>query len=141
MEQQQIEAERFTIRIRGCWRYGRAGGKIPQYPGIYFLFEAKKDGEKTVPIRLLFVGSADNVRDGILAFNRIFHPAKYLRHGNFLCYHTAAVPSAARERVMAAFIYTHKPPANDRYKYKFPFPPTWVQSEGKTVFLKENFTV
>lgn len=139
--QEHLKPDQFSVTIQGCWKYGEPDQDIPEYSGIYFLFEARPEADKAVPIRLLYVGTAENVREGILAFNHIFQPAKYVRYNNVLCYYTAAVEPVLRERVMAAFIYSHKPLANDRYKYKFPFAPTQVVSKGKTVFLKENFTV
>ncbi len=133
--------ESFQITIEGCWKEDNQNDQLPEYSGVFFVFEAKPTADRIVPLRLIYVGEAENVCDGILVFVRKFEQLKYLRHGNILCYHTAAVERNVRERVQAAFVYTHKPPANDRYKYRFPFAPTHILSKGKTGFLKEDFRV
>ncbi|MDZ4846385.1 MAG: hypothetical protein SH857_12635 [Chitinophagales bacterium] len=92
-------------------------------------------------MRLVYVGEAENVCDGILAFITTFEQFNYVRYGNTLCYHAAAVERDVRVRIQAAFVYAHKPPANNRYKYRFPFAPTHIISTGKTGFLKLNFAV
>lgn len=133
--------EKFVITINGCWKDDNLNKNMPEYSGIFFVFEAKPTADGLVPLRLIYVGEAENVRKGVLNFVRKFEEMKYLRHGNTLCYHAAEVQGNARERVQAAFVYTHKPPANDRYKYLFPFAPTHIKSKGKTGFLKSDFKV
>ena len=136
-----MAGESFCITIEGCWNKFDKSEQLPQYCGVFFVFEAKSTGDRIVPLRLLYVGEADNVCDGILSFLSKFEEFKYVRHGNLLCYHTAAVERDVRSRVQAAFIYAHKPPANDRYKYRFPFAPTHILSQGEIGFLKLDFAV
>ena len=132
----------FSIAIEGCWKdMEEENSQIPEYSGVFFVFEAKSAADGLVPLRLIYVGGAENVHDGILTFVKKFQQLRYLRYGNSLCYFTAAVDRNARERVQAAFIYAHKPPANNRYKYIFPFAQTHIISTGKIGFLKENFRV
>jgi hypothetical protein len=134
--------ETFRVNIEGCWKDKKNTWLLPRYAGLFFVFEAKPNGKNVTLLRLIYVGAADNVREGILVFRDNFDDTRFLREGNVLCYHAAAVEETAnRERIQAAFVYTHKPPANDRYKYRFPFPETNVVSEGKIGFLKQNFTV
>lgn len=132
--------ETFEITIEGCWKEEDAG-LLPEYTGVFFVFEAKLAYGRVSPLRLLYVGSAENVREGILSFAAQFEQMKFVRSGNMLCYQAAPVEKEVCERVMAAFIYIQKPPANERYKYKFPFATTQVISRGNTGFLKEKFTI
>jgi hypothetical protein len=137
-----MSEETFRINIEGCWTDEKFNEQIPRYPGLFFVFEAKPSAAGATLLRLIYVGAADKLREGITSFRKNFDSARYLREGNVLCYHSAWVADAAtRDRVSAAFIYAHKPPANDKYKYRFPFPETHVVCEGKIGFLKQDFIV
>lgn len=134
-----MSEQTFRINIEGCQK---SNDEIPRSPGLFFVFEAKPNHSGAILLRLIFVGSAEKLRDGIQAFRKDFDSARFLREGNMLCYHIAPIADAAtRERVQAAFIYAHKPPANDKYKYRFPYAETRVVSEGKIGFLKADFVV
>lgn len=131
----------FKITIEGLWREG-ARDTYPQYPGIFFVFEAKKDGRKLVPLKLVYVGAAGNVREGILSFMEQFNFPRYIRLENTVCFLTAQLNGQMEaQRILGAYIYAHKPPANDQYKYTFPFPDTRILSEGVTCFLKDDFRI
>lgn len=137
-----MATETFRVIIEGYWKDEKANDKLPRYPGLFFAFEARPNTSGVTLLRLIYVGASDKVRDGILAFRKNFDEVRFLREGNILCYHAAWVAEAAnRERMQAAFIYAHKPPANDKFKYRFPYAETRIITEGQMGFLKEDFTV
>jgi hypothetical protein len=81
------------------------------------------------------------VRDRIKNHEKWQDWKRYVRSGNELCFSYGYVESESRERVEAAFIFKHKPPANDECKDEFPFNTTTINRTGKTVLLQTTFIV
>lgn len=132
--------ETFCLTLHGYWR-NTSLETYPSYPGVFFVFEAKKNYGRVIPLKLLYVGEAEDVGkeiSGLLEENNMLK--HYIREANTVCFITAQVPEQ-RERVQAAYVYAHKPPANRRYKYVFPFHPTRIASQGVLTFMKDDFTV
>ena len=132
----------FELNILGYWR-DKNIICLPKLTGVYFVYETtyKRDDDALLFKRLLYIGEAEDVNERILKHEKYSDWLKYIRYGNELCYSMAQVENAYRERIEAAYIYEHKPPANEEYKNNFPFNKTHVKSSGETELLNIDFTV
>jgi len=132
----------FELNIFGYWR-DKNIICLPKQPGVYFVYETSynRDDDALSFQRLLYIGEADDVKDRILKHDKYSDWLKYIRFGNELCYSMVHVESTYRERIEAAYIYKHKPPANEEYKNNFPFNKTRVKSSGETELLNVDFTI
>jgi excinuclease UvrABC nuclease subunit len=137
-----MAAMTFKVNFDGYWRE-RNINDIPSNSGIYCVYECTYNSQNdTVSIqRLIYIGEAGDVRDRIQNHEKWQDWKRYVRSGNELCFSYGYVESESRERVEAAFIFKHKPPANDEYKDEFPFDTTTINATGKTALLQTNFTV
>ena len=132
----------FSIDFEGYWREGNISG-IPAKSGVYCVYECTYNEEKdTVSIhRLIYIGEAGDVRDRIKNHEKWEDWKRYVSNGNELCFSFGYVESENRNRVEAALIFKHKPPANEEYKNEFPFDTTTINASGRTALLSTNFTV
>ncbi|MBA7493792.1 hypothetical protein ES702_04357 [subsurface metagenome] len=136
-------AERkFNIEFDGYWRE-KNKGSVPSRSGVYCVYECtyNADTDKVSIHKLIYIGEAGDVNKRIADHEKWDEWKEYVRSGNELCFSFAYVESSDRDRVEAALIFKHKPPANDEYKDSFPFDKTTISSSGKTVFLNTYFTV
>lgn len=132
----------FKVDFEGYWRE-RNISSVPSNSGVYCVYECSYNSENdTVSIhRLIYIGEARDARDRIQNHEKWNDWKRYVGSGNELCFSHGYVESENRERVEAAFIFKHKPPANDEYKNEFPFDTTTINAIGKTALLHTNFTV
>jgi len=132
----------FELYIMGYWR-DKNIICLPKLPGVYFVYETtyNRDRDALLVKRLLYIGESEDVYERILKHEKYTDWLKYLRFGNELCYSMAQVENAFRERIEAAYIYEHKPPANEEYTDKFPFNKTRIKSTGDTELLKKDFAI
>ena len=132
----------FKVNISGYWR-DKDKITIPKHSGIYFVYEAAYiSNNNTLSIkRLIYIGESRNVNKMVLKHRKISKWLKFVNSGNELCYSVVHVESAYRTRIEAAYIYEHKPPANEEYKNNFPFNKTRIKSTGETELLNTDFTV
>ena len=61
--------------------------------------------------------------------------------GYEFCFSTAYISGLDMERILSAFIYHLKPPANTQYVDLFTYDPTTITATGKTALIKPHFTV
>jgi hypothetical protein len=131
-----------VIHIQGFWR-DQHKNDLKDSPGIFFVYEAKfnKTDQTVDLLHLIYIGDADNIRTGIL--NHESYPLwqKSLTPGNELCYAFAPVDSYYRERVKAAYILTHKPPANTNTNESFQYDKTTLVSTGSAALVDPVITV
>ncbi|MEI7661266.1 MAG: GIY-YIG nuclease family protein [Bacteroidota bacterium] len=132
----------FVLHISGYWRDQNRTG-LTRAPGLFFVYESRFDeGNQTVDLlRLIYAGEADNVRDRIMDHEKYPAWQGYLAPGNELCYAFAPVEFYYRERVRAAFIINHKPPANAGFEGFFPFDKTTLVCTGRTALIDPVITV
>lgn len=132
----------FELNIFGYWR-DKNIICLPKLPGVYFVYEASynRDTDALSFIRLIYIGEADNVNERILKHEKYSDWLKYIGYGSELCYSMVQVENAYRERIEAAYIYEHKPPANEKHIDKFPFNKTRIKSTSDTELLNKDFTI
>lgn len=135
-------AETFRVTINGYWDITNKE-ELPEYPGVYFVYETKPDAERKIFLfgRLIYIGEADNVRKIILSHEKFVAWLQTVRFGNEICFAAGKTEPLYSERIMAAYIFRHKPYLNDKYKFTFPFMPTRLVSRGKTKLLNTDFTL
>ncbi|MCD6222041.1 GIY-YIG nuclease family protein [bacterium] len=132
----------FKIEFEGYWRERNING-IPSHSGVYCVYECTYNANNdTVTIhRLIYIGESGNVNERIANHEKWSEWKRYVKSGNELCFSFAYVESSNRDRVEAALIFKHNPPANDEYKDSFPFDRTTISASGKTALLSTYFTV
>jgi|GEM_PF-435037 len=130
------------IHINGYWREQNKS-EIKKSPGLFFVYETHvKEGDDSLDLlRLIYIGEADNICATIAEPD--YHNAwqQHIRPGNELCYAFAQVDSYLRARVKAAYVLTHKPPANSEKKSSFAFDKTTLLSTGRTALINPVITV
>lgn len=136
-----MNAKSYALNYDGYWREPNISG-IPATSGIYTVYSCRHNtAEGTVSIKnLLYIGESANVKDRILRHEKWDEWRRYLKPGEELCFNFTSI-TLDRERVEAALIYEHKPPANHQYVSNFPYPQTSVSTSGRNVLLKPYFTV
>jgi len=132
----------FNINFDGYWREKNIDG-IQLKSGIYCVYECTYNSkEETISVyRLIYIGEANNIRDRIKNHDKRDRWEKYVRDGNELCFSFGEMKAEHRNRVEAAFIFKHKPPANEEYKEAFPFDTTTINVTGKSTGLYSIFSV
>lgn len=132
-----------NIIIEGYWREMNRQF-LPNYSGIFFVYLASYDVTKDIitPDELIFIGHASKVREQVQYQITADNPwNKFAKAGYEFCFSAAYVSILDMERVVSAFIYQFKPPANIQYTDVFTYEPTTITATGKTALLKANFTV
>jgi hypothetical protein len=129
------------IHIKGYWR-DKYKTDLLEHSGIFFVYEAKyNEGDQTVDLlKLLYIGEADNIKARILHHEGYSSWMDHLEPGHELCYACAGVDIYYRERIKAAYIITHKPPANKNSQDVFHFDTTTLVSTGKTALINPVVT-
>jgi hypothetical protein len=132
----------YIIHISGYWR-DLNKSEIRKSSGIYFVYESFFDERaQTIDLlRLLYVGEAENVRARIMDHESYVSWLSNLGPGKELCYAFAPVDFFHRERVKAAFVITHKPPANINPEAPFLYDKTTLVSTGRTALVNPVITV
>jgi hypothetical protein len=133
----------YNIIIEGYWREMNRQF-IPNYTGIFFVYLACYDNTTDIitPVKLVFIGHAVKVREQIqhhILTDNPWHP--FSEAGHEFCFSAAYLSELDMERVVSAFIYYFKPPANSQYVDFFTYDPTTITASGKTALLKSHFTV
>ena len=136
-----MSAKNYSLTYRGYWRESNRSG-VPASSGVYSVYACTYDRySDTVTLqKLIYIGESANVRDRIANHEKWQEWRRHLRPGQELCFNFAAI-TADRERVEAALINHHKPPANSEYVNYFPYPQTSVRTSGKNALLSTHFTV
>lgn len=135
--------ENFNIITEGYWREKNCQ-YIPNYNGIYFVYlAAYEEKDDTIhPQTLVYIGQAAKVREAIDGRIATDNPWLQFRKENYeFCFSTACIPKPNTERVLSAFVYRYKPPANTDYVTYFTYEPTTITVTGKTALLESQFTV
>lgn len=116
---------------------------IPHYSGVYFVYTGTwNKNENTVFLRqLIYIGTAESINSRLSNHEKINDWKKYLKSGEDLFFSYTQVDEKKRERVEAAYIYKHQPPANTDCKDSFNYDETAIISTGETHALETNFTV
>ncbi len=132
----------FNVDIEGYWREINKSG-TPNYSGVYFVYEGNYNAiSNTLTLKkLIYIGESDNVKSCIETHDKRNEWLSYVRQGNELYYSAGPVETEYRSRVAEAYIFKHKPPANDELKYSFPFDQAVVISTGSTALLITYFTI
>lgn len=134
--------KRFSLNFDGYWRESNISG-IPSDPGVYCVYSCKYNtNENTVSIKkLIYIGEATDVKSRISNHERKTDWERYLNQGEQLCFNFANILLDDRQRVEAALIFKHKPPANVEYVDTFPFDTTTISTNGSNELLSTYFTV
>ncbi|MGB4770394.1 MAG: hypothetical protein WBP58_03000 [Chitinophagaceae bacterium] len=117
---------------------------MPNYTGVFFVYLATYDNEKDIikPVSLVFIGQATKVRDQIkyhIATDNPWH--RFEKDGHEFCFSAAYLSGLDMERIVSAFVFQFKPPANIQGADFFTYDPTTITARGKTALLKSHFTV
>ena len=130
-----------VIHINGYWRDQRQAC-LAEYSGIFFVYEASYNAaDQTVDLlKLIYIGEAENIKAEVISPENRFSWMTYLAPGHELCYACAGVDQPVRERAWAAYILTHKPPANTRSQEVFHYDNTTLVSTGKTALINPVVT-
>lgn len=132
-----------NIIIEGYWRKINRQF-IPNYTGIFFVYLASYNEIEDIitPVKLVFIGQALKVRDQIQHHILTDNPwHRFGEAGHEFCFSAAYLSELDMERILSAFIYRFKPPANTQYVDFFTYDPTTITVTGKTALLKSHFTV
>ncbi|MEI6683037.1 MAG: hypothetical protein WCO44_10445 [Bacteroidota bacterium] len=130
------------IHISGYWRE-ESKSEIKKSPGLFFVYETHgKEGDQSLDLlRLIYIGETDNIRAAIADHDSHNAWQKSIKPGNELCYAVAQVDSFLRKRVKAAYVLTHKPPANPDTQAPFPYDKTTLLSTGRTALINPVITL
>ncbi len=117
--------------------------RLAKRAGVYSVHTCVYNAAKDVVDlrRLIYLGEAKNVNERVATHEKWPTWRRYRQTGEVLCFASAGWGDEERERVEAALIYEHKPPANEEYKNSFPFDETTIYSKGKKGLLTDSLTV
>jgi hypothetical protein len=137
-----VAAQIINVEIKGYWR-DKNKTALPEHSGIYFVYESIYNPEdNTVALkRLIYIGESADVKDRILKHEMYSTWKRYVEAGSELVFSSGPVDPVNRNRVEAAYINYHKPPANTSCLNSFNYDQTTVVSTGKVKFLDKTFTV
>lgn len=129
----------FEQEFKGYWRARDRRG-LPAYSGIFAVQSYYHDRDKgTVSMNdLIYIGKADNINERVKNHEKLSLWKQKLKPGEQLCYSCTPVPREDRERIAAALICAHQPPANTNYKDTFPFDTTRIHLHGDYLPLKKK---
>lgn len=136
-----MTARSYALAYEGYWREANTV-YIPATSGVYSVYTCRHNViEKTVTLlKLVYIGESANVRDRIQCHERYSDWRRFLGLGQELCFNFAPIVTD-RERVEAALVHFHKPPANTSFVDTFPYAQTTVATSGANVLLSTYFTV
>lgn len=137
----------FNQKIDGTRREVAKSG-IPKISGVYFVYEGHFDeNQGTIyPKKLIYIGESEDIKDRLNKKHEHYDDwLNYVREGNTLCYSYTEVEPTIRERVEAAYIYSHQPPVNIDCKASFNYDKTTVKSSPKwdsigNSYIQSEFT-
>lgn len=132
----------FEQEFKGYWRERDSRG-LPAYSGVFAVQSYYHDREKgTVSMNdLIYIGTADNINERVKNHEKRSLWKRKLKPGEQLCFSCTPVSRKNRERVVAALIHAHQPPANSNYKDRFPFDTTLVDLRGDYFPLNQKIIV
>ncbi|MCU0440604.1 MAG: hypothetical protein MUC49_22135 [Raineya sp.] len=133
----------FYQKFEGYWREPNKSG-LPNKSGVYCVYSCTYHEEKkSVTIhQLIYIGESEDIHKRVANHEKHTKWLTYLESGNQLCYSYTLVDAIFRNRVEAALIYKHKPPANIEYKDSFPFDKTFIKTYGdnaKIEFMLDQY--
>ena len=133
---------KYHQKFKGYWR--KSGLKyIPKEPGVYCVYTCSyNEKTKRTDIQtLVYFGGTEDMLERISRHEKWNEWENYVKDGYELCFSYSHVDSKDRERIEAALIYHHKPPANEEQKKLFPYDTTTLYLEGDIKLLDKSFTV
>lgn len=132
----------FNVNIEGYWRDRNKAG-LPSNSGVYFVYAGSYNIQNNSVLlhSLIYIGEADDVRARVQNHEKYNMWLGYLNYGQELYFSAGSVLSINRNRVEAAYINHHKPPANTEYVNSFPFDQTTIISSGETELINTYFRV
>jgi len=130
-----------VIHINGYWR-DQHKSSLPECSGLFFVYEASYNvTDQTADLlKLIYIGEAENIKARVFAPEYRLSWMTHLAPGHELCYACAGVDKPLRERAWAAYILTHKPPANTHVQGAFHYDTTTLVSTGKTALINPVVT-
>ena len=116
---------------------------VPNEPGIFVVYECScnPQDDRISLLKMIYIGEATDVNKRIANHEKWPEWRLFCGPSNELCFSFAPVTGSDRARGEAALICRHKPPANDEYKYNFPFDETSIHLSGKASMLLTHFTL
>jgi hypothetical protein len=137
-----MSRKQYELNFSGYWREPNIGG-IPAKSGVYCVYVCTFDETaKTVSLKqIVYIGAATNAREAVANHQSWPEWKKYLTSEQQLCVSFAPIDEENMERVAAALIYEHKPPANHDFTDKFPFAAVAISTSGRSNLLKQDFNV
>lgn len=131
----------YEINCVGYWTSSSLD-RFPTVAGLYFVY-ACEIVHGTAPIKLLYIGEADNLRYDIRHSPEWDFWRADLDDGQDLSFALAALLAGQddRSRVASALIHSVKPPCNVGFEERFSFPKTEVNMSGRWKFDVNRFTV
>jgi hypothetical protein len=133
----EMAEQTIIVNINGYWRdLNRLN--ILSTSGVFFVYEAAHNkNDNTVDLlKLIYIGASGNNLENALNYDDYMTWLNLIQPGHELCFSSASVDARSRERVMAAYIFYHKPKSNKEFCYQFPFDRTTVISTGKTALIQ-----
>ncbi|MBC9795895.1 GIY-YIG nuclease family protein [Sinomicrobium weinanense] len=129
----------FEQEFKGYWRAGDNRG-LPTYSGIFVVQSYYHDRDKsTVSMNdLIYIGAADNINERVRNHEKKSLWKQKLKPGEQFCYSCTPVRKEDRERIVAALIHVHQPPANSTYVDTFPFDTTRIRLCGDYPVLEKE---
>ena len=137
-----MAAKTIELTFEGYWKEQEVG-KLPNKPGVYVVYEGVFDwaSNSIALIKSIYIGTAENINTAVINHDGWDSWREHCRIGTTICFSFAPVDESDRDRVQAALVYRHKPPANSAGKDEFKYCQTTVQLSGKMACLEEKFTV
>ncbi|SRR6266540_347048 len=134
-------ARSYKVEFDGYWN--EAGiDEMPNESGVYVVYGSLDKTMTTIDLRLLiYIGEAEKVGERLTNHEKKPTWHKYLGIGENFRFAFGPVAGTDRERVEAALIFKHQPPANDQYKDSFPFDDTTIYTSGNNALLRDAFIV
>lgn len=132
----------FYVEFYGHWRESKKE-LIPFHSGVFCVYDCSyhPDSDRVKIDRLIYIGEAKNVREGISNHEKWDEWKQNIGDGKELCFSFGAADKSFRERVHAAFVFQNKPPLNDKYRNSFPFDKTTITARGGVELLITDFSV
>lgn len=134
-----MSEQSFSLDFQGYWIEKNKVG-VPSKSGVYCVYECSYNGETVQLIRLIYIGESEDVCIRLLTHEKFPQWERYLSDGHIICYSFAETDTIYRERIEAALIYEHQPPANTDNKESFNYDKTVIFTSGRNSHLKSYFT-
>lgn len=133
-----MATQSFSIEFEGYWR-DKDAKHIPAKSGVFCVYSAILKKKIATPVKLVFIGQAENVAACIPDHEKRDNWEAHLESGEELCFSFAPLGPEDRERLAAALIAKNKPPENRGQEIQLD--ETTVSLTGQATFLSKSFTV